>query len=242
MKALILAAGLGKRLRPLTDSIPKCLIRFGNKESVAHILDKLREVNVTNIGVNLHHLWKDIVRFFATAPGMEDFTFYFSYEEKLLGPGGAIINCREFLQDDEFLVINSDIYTELDFKKLFAFHREKNSNVTLAFKPNRKPVDLRINKSFKIIEFNGKNFDPSPVVQSGMFTGISLWKPEILVKHFANLQKGKFYEFTSDLILPLLRENVEVHGYPHYEFWADFGTPERLKRLQYHFKNKKGRK
>ena len=240
MKALILAAGLGKRLRPLTDSIPKSLIRFGNKESIVHILEKLRDADINNIGINLHHLWKDLVRFFATTSELTDFSFYFSYEEHLLGTGGAIINCRDFLFDDDFIVINSDIYSELDLKKLITFHDEKGSQLTLVFKPNRQPTDLKIDSAFHITEFAEKNFSPETSVQGGTFTGISIWKKKIINKNLSSLNKGKYYEFSGDIILPLLREGLEICGYPHYDFWMDFGTPESLKRLQYHFKKKQG--
>ncbi|MDD3625734.1 MAG: NDP-sugar synthase [bacterium] len=238
MKALILAAGLGKRLRPLTDSIPKSLIRFGNREAIFHVLEKLRDAGINHVGVNLHHLWKDIVRFFATTSELADFSFYFSYEENLLGTGGAIINCRDFLLDDDFIVINSDIYSELDLKKLIAFHNEKGSSLTLAFKPGRQPTDLKIDSAFHITEFAEKNFRPDSSVQGGIYTGISVWKKEVISTNLKSLAKGKYYEFSEDIILPLLREGTDIFGYPHYDFWMDFGTPENLKRLQYHFKKK----
>ncbi|MCK4668049.1 NDP-sugar synthase [Candidatus Dependentiae bacterium] len=238
MKALILSAGLGTRLRPLTNSIPKSLIRFGNKESIIHILNKLRELEISNAAINLHHLWKEIIRFFATTSGLEDFSFYFSYEEKLLGTGGAIINCKEYLSEDNFIVINSDIFTEINLKKLMAFHNEMKSDLTLVFKPSRKCFDMKIDSKFQVIEFSGKNFSPAPVAQGGIFTGISIWNPAIFEKHLSSCSSGTYYELSNDIILPLLRQCVNIHAYPHYEFWLDFGTPERLKRLQYHFKTR----
>ena len=116
MRALILSAGLGKRLKPLTDTTPKPLIEVGGKPVIQHIIDKLHDVGIRNILINVHHLpekmftIKDVV---------------FSYEPELLGEGETITHLGTWLVGDEFFVINGDTLSEVNLRQMCQLVEEK---------------------------------------------------------------------------------------------------------------------
>ncbi|MBS1492591.1 MAG: NTP transferase domain-containing protein [Bacteroidetes bacterium] len=116
MKALILSAGLGTRLKPLTDTTPKPLIPYKGKPLIVHQIEKLRTFGISEIIVNVHHLKDKMIEFFNYNKfGVK---INLSIEEEILGTGGGIINAEKYLKDESFfLVTNSDIITGIDLRK-----------------------------------------------------------------------------------------------------------------------------
>jgi len=125
MRAMILAAGLGTRLRPLTDKMPKALVPFKGTPMVERIIRNLGDAGVRQVMVNVHHLAGQVVEFLdhLTVEGM---TIHVSDETgELMDTGGAILQAREFLKEEEdFIVHNVDVYTDLDIRDLISYHRE----------------------------------------------------------------------------------------------------------------------
>ena len=120
MKAMILAAGFGKRLRPFTKNIPKALFPLAGQPLLDIIISSLQDSGFEEIIINTHHLHQKIDSFIA----QQKYTIpvYTRYEPVILGTGGAIKNVADFWDDNPLLVINCDIVTDIDLKKVYDFH------------------------------------------------------------------------------------------------------------------------
>ena len=121
MKALILSAGFGTRLKPLTDTTPKALIPYKGKPLIVHQIEKLKEFGISEIVVNAHHLKEQIIDFFSTHSfGVR---INLSIEEEILGTGGGIINAEKYFKDElYFLVLNADIISDINLKEFAKNH------------------------------------------------------------------------------------------------------------------------
>ena len=132
MKAMILAAGVGSRLRPLTDETPKALIDVGGAPIIEHVIRRLQLAGVTEIVVNLFHLGDRIVEFLASK-GNFGLHIALSRESELLDTGGGLKNAAWFFDDDcPFFLHNVDVLSEIDLGALHRFHQENGALVTLA--------------------------------------------------------------------------------------------------------------
>lgn len=135
MKAFILAAGLGTRLRPLTETIPKPLVPIAGKPLLAYHLDHLAEFGITDVRINTHYLPQQMEEFVAEYITRQPNGLSIStiYEPELLGSAGTIRSNQSWLSDDEpFLVIYSDNLTDIDYGKLIDHHNQSDATVTIA--------------------------------------------------------------------------------------------------------------
>ena len=132
MKAMIFAAGLGTRLRPLTDHTPKALVPIAGKTMLERVILRLKDAGFNDITINIHHFGEQIIEFLRTH---NDFgaTIHISDErDRLLDTGGGIKKARPFLDGNEpFLVHNADIICDVDLAELYRHHRESNAEATL---------------------------------------------------------------------------------------------------------------
>lgn len=115
MRALILAAGYGSRLGHITKNTPKPLIKVGNKSVIERIIDKLHMHGISQILINVHYLPSVIIE-------KLDSNVLYYYEPRLLGHKGTILSLRKWLQEDDFLVINGDTISNVDFSEMIEFH------------------------------------------------------------------------------------------------------------------------
>ena len=118
-KGLILAAGLGTRLWPLTKSLPKPMIEIAGKPVLEHIADYLNKYGIYEIIVNLHYLPEKIMNYFGTR-------FVYSYEPQLLGEEGTIVSLNQWIEKDYCLVVNGDTLTNLDINEMFKMSNGRN--------------------------------------------------------------------------------------------------------------------
>ena len=125
MRAMVLAAGLGTRLRPITYEIAKPMVPVLDRPVMAHIVDLLERSGVEEIVANLHHFPDPIRDYFGERVA-------YRYEEQLLGTAGGVRNCADLLGDETFLVISGDALTDIDLRALVASHRERGAVATLA--------------------------------------------------------------------------------------------------------------
>jgi NDP-sugar pyrophosphorylase family protein len=133
LKAVVLAAGIGSRLDPLTRQLPKPLVPFANKPVMEHILNLLKRHGITDTVSNLHHLPEQMIRYFGdgSAFGMH---MNFVEETELTGDAGGVRALREHLGNSTFMVIMGDLITDLDLTYVLTQHREKNALATIALK------------------------------------------------------------------------------------------------------------
>jgi len=221
MKAIILCAGKGERLKPLTDKIPKPMIPIGNKPVLEYLILLCKKHNITEIAINTSHLPKQIKEYFGngTKFGVK---IKYSFEPGLLGTSGALNNFRDFLNKEPFFVIYGDAITNIDLKKMMDYHKEKRGIATLALrkKPStKKPSsliftdsDLKINK---IIEH------PSDEVFNELCkdfylsnSGIYICQPEIL-----DFIPQGFSDFAYDIFPKLIEQGKSIYGFMMDEYY-----------------------
>jgi NDP-sugar pyrophosphorylase family protein len=225
MKAMILAAGFGTRLKPLTLSLPKPMFPVLNRPLLEHTLNLLSSQGIQDIIVNVHHLPDKIVEHFGNG---SDFgaRLQFSREEEILGTAGGLKKAQSFLEDETFMVINSDVLADIDLKKVLSFHKEKNSCLTMVVRKDAhpekyKPIELADDgRITRFVDASIKN--PPAQTQRVMFTGIQIMEPEI----FSRIPSGKFYGTAEDVFPQMIEDELPVYGVLHEKYWIDMGTRE----------------
>ncbi len=131
MNAFIFAAGLGTRLKPLTDTMPKALVPVGGKPLLAHIIEKLKAVGCKKIVINIHHFGDMIIDYVKSQNSFGVEILFSDERQMLLETGGAIKHAVDLLGDEPFLIHNVDILSNVDLKALIAAHNESDSAATL---------------------------------------------------------------------------------------------------------------
>jgi NDP-sugar pyrophosphorylase family protein len=225
MKAMILAAGFGTRLKPLTIGLPKPMFPLLNRPLLEHTLNFLSSQGIQDIIVNVHHLPEKIVEYFGDGT---DFgvCLQFSREEEILGTAGGLKKAQSFLEKETFLVLNSDVLADINFDSVLKFHKEKNSCLTLVVRQDEEPEKYRpihLADDCRITRFvDASTNHPSTNIQQVMFTGIQVMEPEI----FSRIPINKFCGTTEDIFPTMIEKGLPVYGHLHEKYWIDMGTPE----------------
>jgi len=219
MKAMILAAGRGERMRPLTDHIPKPLLPVAGKPIIVHTINQLVSAGFHDIVINHAHLGSQI----ETALGSgEQFgaTIRYSPEgEEALETAGGIINALPLLGNEVFLVVNGDIATDFPFAELKKQPVDLAHLVSVANPAHHPQGDFGLNKDGKVNVNGSERFT---------FSGIGLYHPDL----FTGTPPGK------SRLWPLLLQAIpdgRVTGEKYSGFWMDIGTPERLNDLHIYY-------
>ena len=225
MKAMILAAGFGTRLKPLTIGLPKPMFPVLNRPLLEHTLQFLSSQGIQDIIVNVHHLPEKIVEYFGDGT---DFgvRLQFSREEEILGTAGGLKKAQSFLEKETFLVLNSDVLADINFDSVLKFHKEKKSCLTLVVRQDDEPEKYRpihLANNCRISRFVDASIKhPSTNIQRVMFTGIQIMEPEI----FSRIPANKFCGTTEDIFPTMIEKGLPVYGYLHEKYWIDMGTRE----------------
>ena len=241
MKAMIFAAGLGSRLKPLTDTMPKALVPVAGCPMLEHVILKLKASGFTEIVINIHHFGEQIIDFLKTN---NDFglTIHISDErDRLLDTGGGIRKARLFFENsgEPFLVHNVDILSDMNLKELYDFHMQSGSVATLLasrrttsryllFDTERK---LRgwINKDTGQVKPEGFHYDES-LYREYAFSGIHVFSPAVFRLMEAPRWEGKFS--IMDFYLATCGQ-TDYSGYLAEKLeLIDIGTPETLARAE----------
>ena len=224
MKAMILAAGFGTRLKPLTNKLPKPLFPVLNRPILEHAINFLSTHGIKEIAINLHHKSEKIIDYFGDG---KDFrvNLHFSKEENILGTAGGIKKLQSFFKNETFLVINSDILADVNLNNVLKFHKEKNSKLTLVVRqdPNAEKYDSiqRIDEG-RIVHFLGRSIKNSEPTTKVMFTGIQIMEPEI----FSRIPENKFCGTVEDVFPGMIQDELPVYSFLHKGYWIDMGTSE----------------
>ena len=241
MKAMIFAAGLGSRLKPLTDTMPKALVPVAGCPMLEHVILKLKASGFTEIVINIHHFGEQIIDFLKTN---NDFglTIHISDErDRLLDTGGGIRKARLFFENsgEPFLVHNVDILSDMNLKELYDFHMQSGSVATLLasrrttsryllFDTERK---LRggINKDTGQVKPEGFHYDES-LYREYAFSGIHVFSPAVFRLMEAPRWEGKFS--IMDFYLATCGQ-TDYSGYLAEKLeLIDIGKPETLARAE----------
>ena len=213
MKAMVLAAGFGKRLSPLTDTLPKPLIKVGDQSLIQRNINYLIDNGFSEIIINVSHHSDQVINHVKEI--FPNINILFSIEDKPLGTGGGILNALPMIGNKPFLLINSDIFHKIDIKDL----PQDTKAAHLIGVPNpkhNKDGDFSLRKDLIEIK-DGKN--------SLTWCGISIINP--IIFNESNFESKSFNIW--DTVLPSYIEEGVVTGEESLGLWVDVGTPERLK-------------
>ncbi|SRR6266545_651177 len=230
MKAVILAAGAGTRLRPLTDRCPKPMLPIAGRPLLAHTLDWLRAGGVSDVALNLHHL-PEIVRGGLGDGGAWGITVRYSYEPELLGTAGAVHRIAELYPgwfDQTFLVIYGDMLLDVDLADLLDFHRRAGATLTMALKHTATPHSqgmVEVDAGGRVLRFVEKPaaWDGGDHANAGAY----LCEPAVLDAIPAGAS-----DFGHDVIPALLARGARIGGRLARGYLLDIGTPEAYAQAQ----------
>ena len=214
MKAMILAAGLGTRLRPLTLKKPKPLMPVANRPMIDRVIEYLRQYGVEEFIVNAHHHSGQVA---AHLDGGRPFGVKIEVrvEARILGTGGAIKNTEGFWDDAPFVIMNSDILTDIDLERAVHLHQERNNLVTLVLHDCKPFNQVRITDDLTIRDIASK---PGP--ERLAFTGIHILEPELL----SHIPAGEFSNII-DCYSKLIAEGRRIGAcVSRGHYWRDVGT------------------
>ena len=235
MKGMILAAGLGTRLRPLTDKIPKALVKIGTTTLLEYAIKKLLHYGFNDIIINIHHLPDLIIRYLADNKNFGASVTISDEREILLDTGGALKKASEFLKGNEpFLVYNCDIVTDLNLSQLFEYHLKQGGLCTLAVRQRETSRYFLFDNDNNLCGWwNKKTNERKLAVKSGKslnnyaFSGINVINPEAL-----NLFPDNNVFSLVDFYLKIASDN-SIKGFDHSQTsWSDIGSPVELDKMQ----------
>lgn len=219
MKAMILAAGLGNRMRPLTLYTPKPLLEVGGKPLIVWHIEKLKTIGVTEIIINSAWLADKMIE--SLGDGSDyGVTIRWTREDEGLETAGGIINALHLLGDQPFILVNGDVWTTMDFRSLLSVQLDDDL-AHLVFVPN---PEQHPKGDFSLKDGRAYTFDQEQQGENLTYSGIAVIHP----KMFDGLAQGK------RPLAPLLKEAMEKHQISAEKMqgvWVDVGTPERLMQL-----------
>jgi NDP-sugar pyrophosphorylase family protein len=239
MKALVLAAGMGERLRPLTDVTPKPMLELGGRPLIHHPLAMIRRAGITDVAINLHHLGSQIEHGLGDGSQLGLHITY-APEPVLLGTGGPLNGLRNFLSDDTFVIANSDTILDLDLSAMIAFHRERSALATIAlFNPanldyySRLEIDAgqRLRRMRLLMRRDPLQYDDYPSSMAGavaatlsafMYCGVIVAEPSVLKL----IPPKTPWSLMEGLFAPMVARAQPVFGYVHTGY---FRTMDDLK-------------
>lgn len=225
MKALVLAAGLGTRLRPLTDRMPKPLLTVAGRPMIAYALLQLRAAGIDDVVVNIHY---HAARMRAALGDGAAFgvRLTFSEEETLLDTGGAIQRAAPLLGGDTFLVLNADSVHDVPLGAVVAWHRARAALGTMVLRPDPEAARyglVEIDAAGRIRRFLGRPAAVPEPLEALMFAGVSVWEPRL----FEAMAPGRF-SLTRETVPRLLRDGEPLFGYRYGGYWRVLDTASDL--------------
>jgi mannose-1-phosphate guanylyltransferase/phosphomannomutase len=236
MQAVIMAGGFGTRLRPLTSIIPKPMVPVANKPMMEHVVRLLKKYGVEELIVLLFYQHEYITKYFGNG---EKFGVKIKYllPDGDYGTCGAVGFAREYIKDENFIVISADIITDFDLKRMIDSHTKKNSLVTIGLTSVENPLGYGIviyDEDFRIKKFLEKP-TWSEVFSDKVNTGIYILNKKI----FDYIPQKTFYDFSKDLFPKLLVENLPIYACVLEGYWKDVGTLQEYRFCHYDVLEKK---
>lgn len=230
MRALLLAAGFGTRLRPLTDRIPKCLVPIHGRPLLGYWLEALLgDPRIDRILINTHYLAEAVKAFVEAWPSDR---LDLVYEPELLGTGGTILANRDYFGDQPLFVAHADNLTDADFGCLINAHADTAGEVLATMLAFRTPTPqmcgiLELDDRQRVIAFHEKVKNPPGNLANG---AVYVFAPEV-VQRIAG-RGGPVVDLSTEIIPGLLPRILAVE---HSGFFMDIGTPQALEYAQEHF-------
>lgn len=227
MKAMVLAAGEGTRLRPLTLSRPKPMVPVANKPNIGHVLDKLTHAGIKEAAINLYSYPGQIRRYIGKGKQW-NINIQFSEEKTLRGTAGSLAPLKKFFRNDTIAVLSGDGVSDINLNELEAFHKRNEALATLVLVRDDTRFEyglVRLNGDHRVAGFIekpswGEAF--SPYVNSGIY----LLEPEVLDW----IPDGEPFDFARDLWPKLMAKGAKLCGYILNGYWCDIGNLKEYRR------------
>lgn len=240
MKAMILAAGLGTRLRPLTNTIPKALAPVNGCPAIERVIEQLKKNDVTEIIINLHYKGQLIKDFIESKNNFDIKIEYSDETEELLDTGGGLKKASWFFNDNQpFYLINSDIMSNLSLKDVLNYHNGKKAVTTLIGRPEDSKRKLLVDENMRFSGLTATDKSPAKIfkcendnLKEFTFAGIHVISPEI----FKYFQDEKVFSIIDTYLLAGLKESIYIYE-DNDSFWIDIGTPEQLEKANIYYKD-----
>jgi NDP-sugar pyrophosphorylase family protein len=232
MKAFILGAGLGTRLRSLGLDLPKVMVPIGGKPLLQHHLELLSRQGIREFIVNLHYLPEKITDYFGAGSRL-GVRITYSHEPVLLGTAGAVKKMEAELRAGAFLVVYGDNLVAIELAPLLELHRARHAVATVALYESPEPWTggvVETEASGKVIRFVEKP-DRKEISTNLINAGIYVLEPAVL----DSIPAGKFCDFGKDVFPKLLADGQPVYAMKPKAYIQDVGTPERLAKAQRDF-------
>lgn len=231
----LLAAGLGKRLKPITDTLPKPLVKVYGKTLIERNLELIASFGVKRVIINLHYL-SSILRDFLGDGSKWGLELVLVEESELLDTGGGIKNIEPFLRHENLVCINSDIILGLDFSltNLLSFHQDNKPNplITLCVRPLSKEENycrIGVDKYSRVVAFDKEVYFGETKFFDAMFMGIQVINCSV-IKNMP--PRGEVFSITWDTMRNLLRSGAMISAFLYEGYFNDVGTIERLRKSE----------
>lgn len=226
---MILAAGFGTRLRPLTDTVPKPLLPVGGASLIVWNLLLLRRHGVREVLINLHHLGHLIEQKLGDGAQF-GVRIVYSREPVLLGTGGGLKQAEPFFGGEPFLALNGDTLLELDLGQAIAFHARRGALATMVVREDPEVERwgvIEVDATQRVVRINGRGRPEAGETGRFMFAGVHVMHPRLL----RDVPAGRESSIIEAYVAGIARAEPIV-GYCMNGYWSDVGTPERYAQAQ----------
>jgi len=222
LECVIMAGGRGKRLSPLTDSVPKPMLLLGDKPIIEHNIDRLVSFGIKKIYISVKYLGEQLEHYFGDGSS-KGIKIEYIWENEPLGTGGAL-SLLQGCESKNLLVMNSDLFTDVNFEDLYLDLINENADMVVASTEYKVDVPFAVfeTKDHKVQSFKEK---PSYIYHSN--AGVYLFKTSLINK----IPKNQFYNLT-DLMEEIVQEGGKLIHNPILGYWIDIGSPIDYQRAQ----------
>jgi mannose-1-phosphate guanylyltransferase / phosphomannomutase len=237
MKAVILAGGRGTRLYPLTEKIPKLLVKIGEKPIIEHQILLLKKYGIKEIWVLLGYLGEQIESYLGTGKRF-GLKINYCFEKEPLGTAGALRQLEKNIKED-FLVFSGDVMMDFNVKKFISWHcKKKDAIATLLVHPNNHPFDsdlVEVDDEGRITSLLKRPHPPELIYRNLSVASAFIFSPRI----FKYIPIGVKTDFEKDVLPEMLKKGEKVYAYNTPEYLKDMGTLERLKQVRKDYRSGK---
>ncbi len=222
LECMIMAGGRGERLRPLTDNIPKPMLPLAGKPIIEHNINRLISYGIEKIYISVKYLGQQIIDYLGDGTS-KDIKIEYIQENQFLGTAGALSLVDNF-KTEYILLMNSDIFTDIDLEDLYLQVLEQNADMGIASIPYTLKVPYAI---FDEKDKQIKGFKEKPIITKYANAGIYIFKRELI----SRIPKDTFFNIT-DLLDIIIKEKLKIIHNPIIGYWIDIGQPQEYLNAQ----------
>ncbi len=228
MQAVILVGGLGTRLRPLSINTPKSMMPVANMPFIEYVIRHLQQHGIKGIILAISHLAEPIKKYIGNGNRF-GVCINYTIEDTALGTAGAVKNAEQYLDYKSFVVLNGDIFTDLDLSAMISLHRKRRAKITIALTPVVDPTHyglIETGAKHRVIRFLEK---PSreQITTNMINAGTYIMETDVL----NSIPKRKMFSFEREVFPPLLQKGEPIYAFTSSSYWMDIGTPQNYHQL-----------